>query len=141
MRVYVASSWRNPHQPAAVRYLRSNGFEVYDFRAPSSGGAFRWSDIDPGWEGWSPARYREALGHPLAETGFASDMGALAASDAVVLVQPCGRSSHLELGWAVGAGKLGIVLLDEAIEPELMVKMATMCLSLGEVRGVLTRAV
>ena len=28
MRIYVASSWRNPYQPAAVAALRSLGHEV-----------------------------------------------------------------------------------------------------------------
>lgn len=133
-RVYVASSWRNEHQPSVVDHLRRNGFEVYDFRNPQPGdNGFHWSEISPTWQSWGPEEYREALQHPLAENGFATDMGALVAADAVVLVQPCGRSAHLELGWAIGAGKLGIVLLSEAIEPELMNKMATVCLSLDEV--------
>ncbi len=42
---------------------------------------------------------------------------------------PCGRSAHLELGYAVGAGKLTLVYANEdycpGFEPELMWKMAS----------------
>lgn len=34
MRIYVASSWRNTHQPEVVAKLRELGHEVYDFREP-----------------------------------------------------------------------------------------------------------
>ncbi len=134
MKIYVASSWRNDHQPGVVHDLREAGHEVYDFRNPREGdNGFHWSDIDPGWETWSPARYRECLEHPIAETGFQSDMDALRWCDAVVAVQPFGRSASLELGWAVGAGKFTVLLLS-AGEPELMVKMCDqICLGLGHV--------
>ena len=36
-KIYVASSWRNPHQPAIVEELRVAGHEVYDFRNPPGG--------------------------------------------------------------------------------------------------------
>jgi len=39
------------------------------------------------------------------------------------MVMPCGRSSHLELGYAVGQRKKTVVLLSQS-EPELMYKMA-----------------
>ena len=44
-------------------------------------------------------------------------------ADAFVLLMPCGRSAHLEAGWAIGAGKPTAILLS-AGEPELMYKMA-----------------
>lgn len=31
------------------------------------------------------------------------------------MVLPCGKSAHLELGWAVGAGKRTIILLEEGV--------------------------
>jgi hypothetical protein len=81
--------------------------------------------------------YRDCLEHPLAVKGFDKDMGALSAADTVVLVQPAGRSAHLEFGWAVGAGKFGIILLADG-EPELMNKMAhAICTTLEEVVAVL----
>lgn len=116
MKVYVASSWRNPWQPGVVRMLRYLGHEVYDFREPRPGErGFSWSDVDPEWKAWSPRVYRDALHQNVAEAGFRSDMDALAACDACVLVLPCGASAHLELGWACGAGKRTAVLFPHGI--------------------------
>lgn len=109
--VYVASSWRNPWQLGVVKILRAVGLEVYDFRNPGPGEhGFSWSEIDENWRAWTPEEYRKALGHPIAERGFGLDMRALRAADACVLVQPCGTSAHLELGYAVGASKKTAVL-------------------------------
>lgn len=106
MRIYVASSWRNPWQPGVVKMLRKATHEVYDFREPTPGEKwFAWSDIDPEWQEWKPDVYRKALTHPIAEHGFERDMTALRNCDACVLVLPCGNSANLELGYAVGAGK------------------------------------
>lgn len=125
MRVYIASSWRNELQPEVVARLRTAGHLVYDFRHPRPGDdGFSWAEIDPNWKGWSAAEYVAALSHPTAAAGFRSDMDALRRCDACVLVQPCGISAHLEFGWAVGAGKLGVVLVPGIREPELMLSMA-----------------
>ena len=119
----MASSWRNIVQPDVGRILIEAGHEVYDFRNPHpEGKGFRWSDIDSAWEQWSSDKLIDALEHPLASKGFATDMEGLDWADAVVLVMPCGRSSHLELGYAVGKNKKTIVLLSQS-EPELMYKM------------------
>ena len=125
MKIYVASSWRNENQPAIVERLKICGFDVYDFRHPVTGDAgFHWSEIDPEWQSWSPDDYIEKLRHQTAERGFAFDYAALNQCDIAVLVMPCGRSAHLELGYMLGQGKPGYILLTEA-EPELMYKMAT----------------
>lgn len=109
--IYVASSWRNPWQPSVVALLREAGHEVYDFRQPIEGdNGFHWSEVDGGWRTWSPEQYREHLSHPIAERGFQLDMEALSSCEACVLVQPCGTSSHLELGWAAGAKRHTAVL-------------------------------
>jgi len=139
MNIYIASSWRNDRQPEVVDVLRGEGHEVYDFRHPAPGDdGFHWSEIDREWQRWTAEQYRAGLGHPLAQRGFACDMRAMEGCDAVVAVQPFGRSASLELGWACGAGKLTVLLLAEGQEPELMVKMCDyICLSLPEVVAVL----
>lgn len=125
MKIYVASSWRNNSQPEVVALIRAAGYEVYDFKNPAHGNnGFHWSEIDPNWKQWTPEQFVDALGHPIAGTGFWSDMEALQECDACVLVLPCGRSAHLEAGWAIGAGKPTVLLLTGAIEPELMYGMA-----------------
>lgn len=127
-RIYVASSWRNTEHPVVVEMLRQRGHEVYDFRNPRPGDhGFAWSEIDPSWEGWTPWRFRQLLDDPIAVNGFASDFAAMEWADTFVLVLPCGRSAHLEAGWAVGAGKPTALLLHEdKFEPELMYRMAAL---------------
>ena len=132
-KVYVASSWRNELQPQVVSRLRAAGYDVYDFRNPSPDDCgFHWSEIDPEWQRWDARTFRAHLGHKLATKGFWRDYGALISADAVVLVMPCGRSAHLELGCAVGRGKPSAILLSGG-EPELMYKMAQLCVDIDEV--------
>ena len=66
------------------------------------------------WETWSAEAYRKALADPRAAEGFTLDMDALKACDTLVLVLPCGRSAHLELGYAIGAGKKTIIFFPPA---------------------------
>jgi hypothetical protein len=121
MRIYVASSWRNLYQPTVVTALRQEGYEVYDFRNPApDDDGFHWAEIDPAWESWTPEQYRQALQHSLAQLGFAQDKLALQMADVTVLVLPCGRSSHVELGYAKGLGQRTAVLMLERCEAELM---------------------
>lgn len=120
MKIYVASSWRNERQQHVVRALREAGHDVYDFRNPDH--AFPWKACATEDQLKDPRRFRdEVLSHPIALAGFQHDMEALASADATVLVLPCGRSAHLELGYATGQKRKTVVLLDDPIsEPELM---------------------
>ncbi len=103
-KIYVASSWRNNYQPEVVQFLRNSGFEVYDFKNPTSGdNGFHWSEIDEDWEDWTVEQYEEGLNHSLAEEGFQKDFNAMKWADACVVVMPCGRSAHLEAGWFCGS--------------------------------------
>ena len=132
--IYVASSWRNPKQEEVVIELKSEGHDVYDFKNPGPGKTFHWSDIDPDWELWSPVDLLEAHQHPLAIKGFEVDMEALKRSTSCLLVMPCGRSAHLELGYAAGEGKpVGIMLSSGG--PELMYKMADVLINMDAVKN------
>lgn len=129
MKIYVASSWRNKYQPEVVRVLRATNFEVYDFRNPAEGDyGFSWEEVDPNWQNWTFEEYKRALEHPAAKRGFNFDMEALSWCDACVLVLPCGRDAHLELGWACGRGKMTIIYSPPEIqvEPGLMSKMVNL---------------
>lgn len=124
MKIYVASSWRNPHQPRVVELLRELGHEVYDFRNPAPGNkGFAWSEIDEDWEQWTTEEYVEALKHPIAERGFNSDFDGMKWADTCVMVLPCGRSANTEAGWMKGAGKKVFVYSPVKQEPELMYKI------------------
>lgn len=135
-RIYVASSWRNEHQPHVVAKLREFGHHVYDFRNPPHiGRGFSWSEINEGWQKWTARSYREMLlTSPIAARGFMADLRGMQWADVCVLVLPCGRSAHLEAGWFCGAGKRCIILTQDGDEPELMALLATdICISLDEV--------
>lgn len=129
--IYVASSWRNPIQIAVVAALKASGLAAYDFRNPAPGNnGFRWTDVDPEWTGvngtdgvTTPEAYLRSIEHPVAIDGYRADFEAMEKADTFVLVLPCGRSAHLELGWAVGAGKRTVILLDDPCTPELMYRM------------------
>jgi hypothetical protein len=124
MKIYVASSWRNPFQPDVVAELINQGHEVYDFRNPTTeNSGFSWSEIDKDWENWTTKEYVEALKHPIAERGFGFDFDAMRWADACVMVLPCGRSANTEAGWMKGAGKNVIVFQPIKQEPELMYKI------------------
>lgn len=124
MKIYLASSWRNPGQPTLVNMLRSEGHEVYDFRNPPNRAGFAWHDISQDWRGWTPEEFRESLQHPDAVAGYEADFSGMKWADACVLLLPCNRSAHLEAGYFWGAGKPLHILLHNG-EPELMYRAAT----------------
>jgi hypothetical protein len=130
--VYVASSWRCEMQTAVVHVLRAAGIQCYDFKNPEEGTGFHWSEVMDDSEYYANMAetdaYLKALGNPRSIDGFNSDFDAMKRADTFVLVLPCGRSAHLEAGWAIGQGKRTAILLDPdasgLVTPELMYKMA-----------------
>jgi nucleoside 2-deoxyribosyltransferase len=111
-------------QPGVVLALRRCGHEVYDFRHPApDNDGFGWKQVMPSYElggKVEPVEYREALKHPVAQRGYELDIGALRWCDVVVYVMPCGRSASWELGYAMGQGKKGYVVMFDVDEPDLM---------------------
>lgn len=130
-RIYLATSWRNPIHGAVLDQLVQAGHQVYDFKNPPNGvKGFAWSDVDPDYsEKWKadPAKYLDTLTtHPRCAQGFLNDMKGLKWCDTCVLLLPCGRSAHIEAGWACGAGKRVIIVISKTdFEPELMYLMST----------------
>jgi len=110
-----------------------DGHEVYDFKNPAPGQqGFAWRDcfepgelVDgPGSGAKTVETYAEAINRPRALEGYRFDKEALAWADTCVLVLPCGRSAHLEAGYACGRGKRVIWLLShDGFEPELMYRL------------------
>lgn len=137
-RIYLATSWRNQYQEWLVQLLRGEGHEVYDFKNPPHSTGFKWDDI--GLElPCTAEQYRTALlTHPRAAQGFMADFAAMRWANVGLLVLPCGRSAHLELGWMAGAGKRTIILTQDKEEPELMALLADhICISPEEVLDLL----
>lgn len=124
-RIYLASSWRNPYQPEVLTLLRGWGHAVYDFRADSRNSegpphtqndkqpgatAFKWSDLDPAWQNWTPEAYRHVIQNsPRAAQGYVSDLRGMEWADTCVLCLPCGNSAHIEAGYMKGLGKRLII--------------------------------
>lgn len=142
--VYVASSWRNLMQVGVCAALAAARIDHYDFRNPPGGPGFSWREVRPApafvdtilgpvnetgpirakgtdWE--AVDTYLSMIDHPRALDGFDADFSAMQKADTFVLVLPCGKSAHLELGWSVGAGKRTAILLEDPVEPELMYRM------------------
>src|SRR5581483_8820206 len=123
MRVYVIGSLRNPNVVAVANRLRDAGFNVFDdWMASGEKG-------DEYWQQYEQARgrgYVEALSEgEAAEHQFGFDKRHLEAADVGVLVYPAGKSAHMELGWMLGKGKKGYILLDQVPERwDLMLKLA-----------------
>lgn len=126
-KIYVASSWRNKHQPNVVIKLRELGHLVYDFKNPIEGNyGFSWAQVREDYVKWDKTTFLQDLHKSdIAKEGFRLDMQALKWADTCVLLLPSGRSAHLEAGYAIGQGKQTIIYVDDdKFEPELMYLMA-----------------
>lgn len=106
--LYLIGSLRNKEMPVFADMLRDLGFDVFDdWRAAGP-------EADDYWQ-----RYEKGRGHDFvtALDGYAArhvfeyDKTHLDRCDAGLLVLPAGKSGHLELGYLIGRGKPGYILL------------------------------
>lgn len=122
-KLYVVGSLSNPEIPVFAERLRAAGFDVFDdWFSPGPETDKFWTQYEKG----KRRSYIEALNGKAAAHNFGFDLRHLQAADIVVLVMPAGKSAHLELGYAIGLGKPGYILMPE--EPEkwdLMHRFAT----------------
>lgn len=122
MKLYLIGSLRNADIPALAAILRQAGHEVFDdwFSAGP--------EADDYWRDYEKARghsYLEALRGYAAGHVFDFDRKHLAECDGAVLALPAGKSGHLEMGWCLGQGKPGHILLDSPDRWDVMYKFAT----------------
>jgi hypothetical protein len=123
MNIYLIGSLRNSVVRPVADALRGAGHDVFDDW--HAGGP----EADDIWQGYETERgrsYTEALAGKYATHAFEFDAENLCRCDAGVMVMPAGKSAHLELGFLLGLGKLGYILLPYG-EPErwdLMYKFA-----------------
>jgi len=108
MKIYIASSWKNQKEVLALaEYLEQYGFEVDAFcRSSDKRYAFHWSELVDNEEDLANYDAIEMLADLRTQRAFKEDMRWLDWSDCVIMLMPCGRSSHLEAGYAKGQGKL-----------------------------------
>jgi nucleoside 2-deoxyribosyltransferase len=113
LNVYVIGSLRSLRVPVVAAELRAAGHDVYDdWYSPGPEADDRWQ----AYERQRGRRFAEAVRGWHATHVFQNDKRHLDQCDAAVLVMPAGKSAHLELGYAIGRGQRGYVLLDG--EPE-----------------------
>lgn len=120
--VYLIGSLRNPMIPTIGRELRDKGMYVFDdwFAAGP--------DADDRWRDYEKERgrtYIEALDDGWAANHvFQFDLTHLDQADVGLLVLPAGRSAHLELGYMLGQGKSGYIVLDNPDRWDVMYRFA-----------------
>lgn len=120
--IYLIGSLRNRIVPLVGDELRKAGFRVFDDWYAAGPTA------DDYWQAFEQGRgrtYLEALYGPAAVHTFEFDKRYLERSSACVLALPAGRSAHLELGWMLGRGKPGYVLLNGPERWDVMYQFAT----------------
>ena len=120
--IYLIGSLRNPEVPKIAQTLRSKGFEVFDdWYAAGPEADDKWRDYEKG-RGHS---YLEGLSGFAANHVYKFDLRHLDRSKAAVLLCPAGKSGHLELGYVIGTGKPGYILLEPGVERwDVMYKFA-----------------
>ncbi len=123
MKIYLIGSLRDKRIPEIANELREKtGHEVFDdWFAPGP-------RADDHWKEYETARgrsYKEALKGYAATHIFEFDKKHIEDSDIGVLTLPSGKSAHLELGYMLGQGKLGYVLMDEPDRYDVMYQFAT----------------
>ena len=109
-----------------VDVLRSIGYIVYDFTYHS----FNWADLNlPNAKEEAKIDGRDKLAtpgwanHPKVNKHFQLDLAALNACDLLVAIFPCGKSTHLEVGFVAGRGKEVYALSDEPLSRDLLYKL------------------
>lgn len=107
MKIYIASSWKN--EKGAIKlaqYLRRWGHEVDCFCDPSCPRyIFHWTEFVNTPEELQKYDALSFLDDERTVKAFLEDRKWLDWADAVVILMPCGKSAHLEAGYAVGQGK------------------------------------
>ena len=113
--IYVASSWKNELQPLVVETLREQGFEVYDFRD----GDFKFENLQSKTDNLRVPDLWDLIKNPVAQNHWEEDKAALDVCDALVVVFPCGNSSHLEAGYVAGRKRPVIAYMTGLLRPDL----------------------
>ena len=122
--LYVVGSLRNDNIPKVAQEIRDKtNVEVFDdwyAAGPEADDYWRTYELDRG------RTYEEALVGRAATNTFRYDKSNLDRCDACVLVLPAGKSGHLELGYFIGCGKPGYILLDAEYDRwDVMYRFAT----------------
>ncbi len=107
MKIYIATSWKMETIARPIAdILRKDGHQVDCFCDPSSGRyVFHWSEFVEKEEDLKNYDAISFLYDARTQRAFVEDKRWLDWAEAVVMIVPCGRSAHLEAGYAKGRGK------------------------------------
>ena len=120
--IYLIGSLRNPDIGKIANKLREAGHEVFDDWYSAG------PEADDYWQKYEIAKgnnYKQALEGYAAKHVYSFDKFHLDRNDIAVLALPAGKSAHLELGYVIGCGKPGYILLDNPDRWDVMYQFAT----------------
>lgn len=128
--IYIIGSLANPEIPKVAAKLREADFDAFD----------QWHAVGPEGDRFWQEHFKakgynlaQALKMDFVQTAFNFDKKHLDRCEAAVLVLPAGKSGHLELGYVIGSGKPGFILMEGDPERyDLMYGFATLCYSMEE---------
>lgn len=109
-KVYIGGALANPEIVRLTRTLLENGYNAFsEWYTPGKEADVLWRDYELalGFD------YRTALARPSAQNTFRFDRDNIESSDVFVMLLPCGKSAHLELGYAAGRGIDTIIYMPE----------------------------
>lgn len=122
--IYLIGSLRNPEIPKIASTLREltkqQVFDDWYAAGPEADDYWKKYEQEKGHD------YKTALKGFAARNVFQFDKTHLSNAESVVLALPAGKSGHLELGWSLGKGKRGYILLDSPDRWDVMYQFADM---------------
>lgn len=108
--IYVIGSLRNENIPIIGNKLRDAGWDAFDdWYGAGPEADDKWRDYE---QDHRQRSLRDSVYGYAATHTWEFDKHHLDRCDLACLVFPAGRSGHLELGYFVGTGKPGFILLD-----------------------------
>src|SRR5574337_162057 len=119
--IYLIGSLRNQQIGQIASTLREAGHEVFDDWYAAG------PEADDYWQKYEIAKgnnYKQGLKGFAAKHVYEFDKFHLDRNDIAVLALPAGKSAHLELGYVIGSGKKGYILLDNPDRWDVMYQFA-----------------
>jgi len=119
--IYLIGSLRNPKIIEIATKLREAGHEVFDDWYAAG------PEADDYWQKYEIAKgnnYKQGLQGYAAKHVYEFDKYHLDRNDIAVLALPAGKSGHLELGYMIGKGKKGYILLEDPDRWDVMYQFA-----------------
>jgi len=129
MKIYMSASWKHEHAVVMLtKLLRDEGHVVLSY-----------IENDNGELHGEKASGEEWFNSPEAQQSFEFDTQGATKSDLVIYLGASGHDAWAEVGAAWGAGVPIIALYSKGEQIGLMRKMATWCVSIDELLGVVDR--